>query len=162
MLESVLMTDTHLAPAVDSGLASRWYEGWLEAWNSHDPERVRPLVTEDFGLVTPTSGVMGWEVNGVEDLVKYVAFVVGAYPDLIWTRTGPPMFALGEARVSFTWKGTGTFSGRMDPPGIDGTGLPFAFTGVEVFDFRGDKACALDVSYDLQGLMRQVLPKRRS
>jgi hypothetical protein len=154
------MTNVQPTGAVDPGLALSWYEGWLDAWNSHEPERVRPLVTDDFQLTTPTSAVMGWEVSGVDALVTYVAFVVTAYPDLIWSRTGPPMFALSEPRVSFSWRGTGTFSGRMDPPGIDGTGRPFAFTGVEVFDFRSKRACALDVAYDLQGLMRQVLPKR--
>lgn len=145
---------------VDAATAMSWYEGWLEAWNSHDPEKVRPLVTDDFALTTPTSTTFGWSVAGINALCEYVGFVVGAYPDLSWERTGPPMFAEQEPRVSFTWRGTGTFSGRMDPPGIDGTGLPFSFTGVEVFDFRGDRACALDVAYDLQGLMRQVLPRR--
>ena len=39
---------------------------------------------------------------------------------------------------------------------MPGTGLPFAFSGLEVFDFRGDRACALNASYDLLGLMRQI------
>ncbi|WP_354698518.1 hypothetical protein DSM112329_04200 [Paraconexibacter sp. AEG42_29] len=144
---------------VQRAVAERWYRGWLDAWNSHDPERVRPLITDDFALTTPTSTVMGWDVAGVEATRDYMAFVVGAYPDLVWEQVGPALYADDAPRVAFTWRGTGTFSGRMDPPGIDGTGRPFVFTGVEVFDFRGEQACALDVAYDLQGLMRQVLPK---
>jgi hypothetical protein len=153
------MSTAERAGGVDRDVATHWYQGWLDAWNSHDPEQVRPLITEDFALTTPTSTVMGWEVSGADATRDYMAFVVGAYPDLIWAQTGQPLFADDAPRVAFTWRGTGTFSGRMDPPGIDGTGLPFAFTGVEVFDFRGDRACALDVAYDLQGLMRQVLRK---
>jgi SnoaL-like protein len=149
------------SPSVHPELAIAWYDRWLDAWNSHDPERVRPLITEDLVLTTPTSLVMNWDVRGVEDVVRYMAFVVGAYPDLVWERTGPPMYALDAPRVGFTWRGSGTFSGRLDPPGIQGTGLPFAFTGVEVFDFRAERPSALEVSYDLQGLMRQVLPNRR-
>ncbi|WP_205697398.1 ester cyclase [Conexibacter sp. SYSU D00693] len=150
------------AAPVDLDRVSRWYQGWLDAWNAHDPDRIRPLVTDDFLLTTPTSAVNGWEVRGVEEACRYVAFVVGAYPDLVWEQTGPALLAPDVPRAAFTWRGTGTFSGRMDPPGIEGTGKPFAFTGVEVFDFRDDRACALDVAYDLQGLMRQVLPRRRS
>jgi hypothetical protein len=149
--------EAHHPPVVRS--ASAWYDRWVAAWNSHDPEQVRPLVTEDFVLLSPTSTQMGWEVHGVDALVRYVRFVIGAYPDLTWRQTGAAMHALDVPRVAFTWRGTGTFTGRMDPPGIDGTGLPFAFTGVEIFDFRDDLACALEVAYDLQGLMRQVLPR---
>jgi hypothetical protein len=38
---------------VDRDTATRWYQGRLDAWNSHDPEQIRPLVTEDFALDTP-------------------------------------------------------------------------------------------------------------
>jgi hypothetical protein len=64
---------------------------------------------------------MKWDVRGIEDTLKYVTFVVRAYPDLLWERTGPPLFADDQPRVAFCWRGTGTFSGRLDPPGIDGT-----------------------------------------
>jgi hypothetical protein len=72
------------------------------------------------------------------------------YPDLVWEMTGPPMFASNAPRAAFH------FLGRMDPPGIDGNGSPFAFTGVEVFEFRDERACHLDVSYDLLGLLKQT------
>lgn len=150
---------TEQSAGVDREFTTRWYEGWLDAWNSHDPGRVRPLITDDFALTTPTSTVMDWTVRGIEDTCRSVAFVVRAYPDLVWQQVGPALFADTQPSVAFRWRGAGTFSGRMDPPGIEGTGRPFVFTGVEVFDFRADRACALDVSYDLQGLMRQVLPK---
>lgn len=152
---------TQQATTVDDEVANDWYRRWVEAWNSHDTAQIAPLVTDDFRLTTPTSAVMGWDVEGPEAAQRYMAFVVGAYPDLVWERTGPGLFARDAPRVAFTWRGTGTFTGRMDPPGIDGTGRSFAFTGVEVFDFRDDRPCALDVSYDLQGLMRQVLERRR-
>lgn len=46
--------------------------------------------------------------------------------------------------------------GVVGPPGIPGTGKPFTFTGLEVFDFRGDRACYLYACYDLVGLMKQI------
>jgi len=98
----------------------------------------------------------GGPVTGPGACADYLRYVLGMYPDLVWERTGPPMLSASGDRASFTWVGRGHFTGRMDPPGIDGTGQAFAFAGVEVFDFAGDRASALDVSYDLLGLLNQV------
>lgn len=76
----------------------------------------------------------------------YLRYAIGMYPDLVWERTGPAMLSTDGTRVAFSWRGSGHFTGRMDPPGIEGTGQAFAFTGVEVFDFQGDRTCHLDVS----------------
>ena len=66
------------------------------------------------------------------------------------------MFADDVMRAAYSWRGTGHFTGRLDPPGVDGTGREFAFSGLEVFDFRGDRACRLYATYDLLGLMKQI------
>jgi hypothetical protein len=66
------------------------------------------------------------------------------------------MYDLQNPIVGFPWTGTGTFSGRMDPPGIAGTDKSFEFSGVEVFTFRDDRACHLDASYDLLRMLRQA------
>jgi hypothetical protein len=95
-------------------------------------------------------------VRGPQDTTDYVRYVLAAYPDLIWEVVAPPMFADVELRAAFSWRGTGHFSGTLTPPGVPGTGLPFDFSGLEVFDFRGDRACRLTAHYDLLGLMRQI------
>ena len=82
--------------------------------------------------------------------------MLGAYPDLIWEVIAPPMFSDDVARAAFSWRGTGHFSGTLTPPGVPGTGRAFEFSGLEVFDFRGDRACRLNAHYDLLGLMRQI------
>lgn len=145
---------------VDHAAALTWYHGWLDAWNSHDPEQVRPLLTDDFVLESPTTRHTGWSVVGPDQTVDYVTYVLNAYPDLMWERMLPPMYADDEPRASFWWRGTGHFTGRLDPPGIDGTGRPFAFEGIEVFDFRSGRACRLRAGYDLHGLMKQILLRR--
>lgn len=144
------------ACAVDPDFAVRWYQSWIDAWNSHDPNQVRDIVTEDFILDSPTTRHTGWHVEGPQGACDYVRYVLTAYPDLIWEVTAPPLFTRDVARAAFNWRGTGTFSGRLDPPGVPGTGKPFEFAGLEVFDFRGDRACYLNASYDLLGLMRQI------
>jgi len=142
---------------LDRAFAVKWYaEGWIDCWNSNRPERVRDLLTEDFVLDSPTTRHTGWQVCGHQAPTDYICYVLSAYPDLKWDVTEPPMFSDHMARVAYTWRGTGHFSGRIDPPGIEGTGRAFEFAGHEVFDFRGDRACRLYATYDLLGLMKQI------
>ena len=142
---------------LDRAFAVKWYaEGWIDCWNSNHPERVRDILTEDFVLDSPTTRHTGWQVRGHQATMEYIRYVLTAYPDLQWEVTEPPMFSDRMARVAYTWRGTGHFSGRIDPPGIQGTGRAFEFAGHEVFDFRGDRACRLYATYDLLGLMKQI------
>ena len=144
------------ATSVDPGFATTWYEGWIEAWNDRKPRLIPSLVTEDFLLDSPTTRHTGWHVQGQAAAAGYLRYVVTAYPDLKWEVTAPPMFRRDLARVAFSWRGTGHFSGVLDPPGVPGTGRPFDFSGLEVFDFRDGRACYLTASYDLLGLMKQI------
>lgn len=151
------MTAAHAgATALDRRFAVSWYEGWIAAWNENRPELCRDLLTEDFVLDSPTTRHTKWHVQGQEAAGDYIRYVLAAYPDLAWEVTAPPMFADDVARAAFSWRGTGHFSGRLDPPGVEGTGRAFDFSGLEVFDFRGDRACRLYATYDLLGLMKQI------
>jgi len=136
--------------------AHDWYDRWLAAWSSGDPETIRPLITDDFVLESPTTRHTGWSVVGPDQTRDYLAYVFRAYPDIAWERTLPGMFSDDEPRAAFWWRGTGHFTGVLDPPGIAGTGRGFVFEGVEVFDFRGDRATRLRAAYDLHGLMKQI------
>jgi steroid delta-isomerase-like uncharacterized protein len=140
----------------DPDFAVRWYDGWIAAWNERRPEMIPGLVTEDFLLDSPTTRHTGWHVQGQAAAARYLRYVVAAYPDLRWEITAAPMFSADLARVAFSWRGTGHFSGVLDPPGVPGTGRPFDFSGLEVFDFRDGRACYLNASYDLLGLMKQI------
>ena len=148
-------TATEIEP-LGHDFASSWYQGWLDAWNSHDPRQVVPLITEDFILESPTTRHTGWVVQGHEATCDYLDYVMRAYPDLRWERMFEPMYAERDHRAAFYWRGWGTFSGTLTPPGIKGNGNSFEFSGVEVFDFRGHRACQLRAAYDLLGLMRQI------
>ena len=109
-------------PLLDRDMAVAWYDRWLEAWSSQDPDMVRSLVTDDFVLESPTTRHTGWRVVGPDRARDYLAYVFRAYPDIAWERTLPPMFADDEPRAAFWWRGWGTFTGVLDPPGIAGTG----------------------------------------
>jgi predicted ester cyclase len=141
---------------IDPQFAQDFYDRWLDAWNQDDHERVRAIVTEDFVLSSPTTRLIGMAVESDTAIRDYIAYVRGAYPDLIFTQAGAPLFSHDEPVVGYRWDGTGTFSGELAPPGIPGTGRAFDFTGTEVFTFRGDRACHLFAAYDLLRMMRQI------
>lgn len=143
------------APPVEQSVAQHFYDRWLDAWNQDDIDRVLTIVTDDFLLSSPTTRLTGIQVTSASAIRDYIGYIRGAYPDLFFEQTGAPMYDLRRPIVAFPWSGTGTFVGRMDPPGIDGTGRTFDFIGVEVFTFRGDRACRLDASYDLLRMLRQ-------
>ena len=141
---------------LDRDFAPAWYQKWIDAWNLNRPEMCHDILTEDFVLDSPTTRHTGLEVRGPEAAADYIRYVLRAYPDLKWEVTAPPMYSDDVARAAYSWRGTGHFSGRFDPPGVDGNGKAFEFSGLEVFDFRGDRACYLYATYDLIGLMKQI------
>jgi hypothetical protein len=66
------------------------------------------------------------------------------------------MFRLDVRQVAFSWRGSGHFSGVLQPPGLIGTGNAFSFEGLEIFSFRGPMACRLNAVYDLATLNKQT------
>ena len=36
------------AGVLDPNFAVTWYQRWIDAWNSHEPDRLKELVTDDF------------------------------------------------------------------------------------------------------------------
>lgn len=156
------MTDTtSTAPVAEAGsldlaFALDWYQRWLDAWNSHEPDRLKELVTDDFVLQTPTTLMTGERAHGPQGASDYMRFVVTSYPDLMWEMIAPPMFRLDVRQAAYTWRGTGHFTGVLEPGAIPGTGNAFRFEGLEVFSFRGERVCALNAVYDLATLNRQT------
>lgn len=141
---------------LDRDFATAWYQSWIDAWNNRDFDGVKTIVTHDFVLDSPTTRHTDWLVQGPDATSDYLRYVLTAYPDLVWEVTAPPMFRDDVRCAAFSWRGTGHFTGVLDPPGITGTGRAFAFSGLEVFHFRGDRACRLDAHYDLIGLTKQT------
>ena len=62
----------------------------------------------------------------------------------------------------FYWRGTGTFTGPLDPPGFAPTGARVAFEGFELLEFRDDRMCRLRIVYDMMDVSRQIgiVPRR--
>ena len=56
---------------LDRSFAVSWYEEWLDCWNSNRPELGREILTEDFGLDSPTTRHTGLRVQGHQATMEY-------------------------------------------------------------------------------------------
>jgi hypothetical protein len=86
---------SRLVPVAETGdldrdFAVTWYQSWIDAWNSHDPERLRPLVTDDFVLSSPTTRHTRWDVTGSDGAVAYMRHFSGVLNPPGISGTGRP------------------------------------------------------------------------
>ncbi len=59
-------------------------------------------------------------------------------------------------RAGRRWQLTGTSDGLWDPPGLKPSGRKMDIEGVAIFEFRGEQACEVRMTFDVAGMMRQV------
>jgi steroid delta-isomerase-like uncharacterized protein len=127
--------------------------GWLDAWNSHDPDRVLNLLTEavearDDSWPTP--------MHGHAEVREFVEALWRAVPDMTFELLTGPYVIPDEPRASFHWRGTGTFTGRMDPPGFAPTGRRWEIDGADFHEYRDGRISKLRVVFDLMSVSRQL------
>jgi hypothetical protein len=142
--------------ALDREFASRYYEGWVEAWNAHRAQIGFDPLTEDFVLDSPIPGTVRGSCAGRRVAAGYIRHAGEAYPDLVWEVSGPSMFSDDLAPAAFSWRGSGHVTGRTGSAGIDGAGWVFEFSGLEVFGFRGERGCYRYGTGDVLGLIKQI------
>jgi steroid delta-isomerase-like uncharacterized protein len=128
------------AAGLDSGLAAKW----IAAWNSHDPEKMLPLFTDD---VTYEYVAFGEVSHGKAEVRKFALAEFEGIPDL--------ELKLVRANIqgehgTIEW----TFSGTDKD--VFKTGKKFSVRGVSVIDLRGGKILRNLDFYDAATIMRQV------
>jgi steroid delta-isomerase-like uncharacterized protein len=153
------------APPAPAELDHRWLgdfvHRWEEAWNSHEPERVLGLMTEDIvydDSAWPTTMV------GHADVRAFVDSTWRAFPDLRFEWIDGPYIVPGQMKASFWWRGTGTFTGPLDPPGFAPTGDHIEFEGADFHEYRDGRVARLRIVFDMMDIARQLgtLPKAGS
>lgn len=149
------------APAVfDEQFVHSFIERWGEAWNSHDPEGVVALCTEDVVLSDPA---LAEPVHGREAVRKYLEEVWRAFPDLAIATPEAPFVDVGRQRAALPWRITGTMLGP-DPSGFAPTGGRADVPGIDLYDFRDGLLARIRTTYDLMDWGRQMglVPARGS
>jgi steroid delta-isomerase-like uncharacterized protein len=134
---------------------------WETAWNSHDPDTLLGLMTEDIvyeDSAWPTT------MRGHADVRAFLDFAWRAFPDIRFETVEGPYITPGQPKAAFYWRGTGTHTGPMDPPGFAPTGRRIEFNGADFHEYRDGQVCRLRIVFDAMDVGRQIgtLPKAGS
>lgn len=134
---------------------------WRDAWNTHEVEPVLDLMTED---VIYLDSAWHRPMHGHDDVREFLEVSWRAFPDMVFDMVGDPYLHPHKAGAVFHWRGTGTHTGDLDPPGIGPTGRPVDCQGTDLQEYRDGRISRVWMLWDMADVMRQlrVLPKRNS
>ncbi len=119
-------------------------EKWVAAWNSHDPDKMLPVFTDDVFYEDVAYGEVS---HGHAEFRKFAADEFEGVPDLELKLIRASV-QNGHGTIEWSFSGT--------DKGIYKTGKKFTVRGVSVIDVRDGKiARSLDF-YDSGTIMRQV------
>jgi steroid delta-isomerase-like uncharacterized protein len=146
---------------LDQAWVGEFAQRWGAAWNSHEPARLLELMTEDIvydDSAWPTT------MRGHDDVRTFLDSVWRAFPDLEFEWVDGPYILPGQPKAAFYWKGGGTHTGRLDPPGFAPTGKRIEFEGADFHEYRDGRVCRLRIVFDMVDVGRQLgtLPKAGS
>jgi steroid delta-isomerase-like uncharacterized protein len=119
-------------------------EQWIAAWNSHNPDQMLALFTDDVMYEDVAFGEVS---HGKAELRKFASEEFEGVPDL---RLKLLQAHIQGAHGTIEW----TFSGT--DKGVFKTGKKFSVRGVSVLDLKNGKIFRNLDFYDTATLMRQV------
>jgi steroid delta-isomerase-like uncharacterized protein len=119
-------------------------EKWVAAWNSHSPDKMLPLFTDD---VLYEDVAFGEVSHGSAELRKFAASEFDGVPDLELKLVRADIHN-GHGTIEWTFAGT--------DKGVFKTGKKFSVRGVSVIDVRDGKISRSLDFYDVATIMRQV------
>jgi steroid delta-isomerase-like uncharacterized protein len=126
---------------------------WLEAWNSHEADRLLALMTDDIEYRDDS-----WHktMRGHTDVREFLEATWRATPDMTFELLAGPYVIPGEPRAAFHWRGWGTHTGLLDPPGFAPTGRRWELDGVDFHEYRDERVCKLRIAFDMMSASRQL------
>ena len=138
---------------VTPAFAQEFTEKYIAAWNSHQPDRLLALMTED-ALYEDS----GWPqpMRGKTAIQQFLNATWQAVPDLRIEITDGPMVDARKPMAATFWRATATQTGYWNPPGLDATGRSLSFEGAGLIEFRDNMLSRARVVYDVAEVMRQL------
>lgn len=119
-------------------------EKWIAAWNSHSPDKMIPLFTDEIFYEDVAFGEVS---HGGAELRKFAASEFEGVPDLELKLLRANIHG-GHGTIEWIFSGT--------DKGVFNTGKKFSVRGVSVIDVRDGKISRNLDFYDTATLMRQV------
>jgi len=149
------------AGRLDEAWVADFAARYLAAWNTHDADALLALMTED---VVYDDSAWPQTMRGHADVRTFLEHAWRAMPDLTFELLDGPFLALAEPKLAARWRGTGTLTGPMDPPGFAPTGGRIEFTGFDLHEYRDGRICRLVIQFDTAVPARQIgaLPQQGS
>ena len=131
---------------------------WEAAWNSHEPERLLELMTED---VVYDDSAWPRTMRGHADAREFLEFTWRAFPDLRFEMSDGPYGRPRAAEGGFPLDGARHAQGPLDPPGSAQTGKQVEFEGADFHEYRDGRVCRLRIVFDMMDVTRQLglMPK---
>jgi steroid delta-isomerase-like uncharacterized protein len=154
----VAQTGVAQSQELDQAWVEEFSKRWEAAWNSHDPERLLELMTDDIVYDDSAWPMM---MRGHGAVRQFLEFAWRAFPDLRFEMADGPYLVSGEPKAAFYWKGSATHTGPIDPPGFAPTGKHIEFEGADFHKYRDGRVCRLRIVFDMMEVGRQIgtLPK---
>jgi steroid delta-isomerase-like uncharacterized protein len=138
---------------VDAAWVAGFAQEWLAAWNSHEPDRLLALMTDDIvyeDTAWPTT------MRGHADVRAFLDHAWRGMPDLRFEVRAGPFVHPQEPRAASWWNASGTHTGPLDPPGLAPTGKALAFDGADFHEYRDGKVARLRIVFDMGAVIRQL------
>ncbi len=120
----------------------------VEAWNSHDLERVVPFYAPDY---VGEDVAQSAQQEGREGIRQTLTRYWSAFPDLHFTLDE---LIVQDDRVALVWTSRGTHQGRL--MNIPPTGRLLTMRGVSVLRLAGDRVHHALYIWDVAGLLRGI------
>ena len=126
---------------------------WVDAWNSHQVDRVLELMTDD---VEYHDDAWPRAMHGYADVRELFESTWRGIPDMTFELVAGPYVIPGEPRAAFHWRASGTHTGVLDPPGFAPTGRRWEVEGVDFHEYRDGRVSRLRISFDMMTVARQL------
>ncbi len=147
ILLAALVLPAIAAPSKDkstSGPGTAFADKWIAAWNSHDPDKMLPLFTDDVFYEDVAFGEVS---HGSAELRKFFLSEIEGVPDLELKLERASIHG-DHGTIEWTFSGT--------DKGVYKTGKKFSVRGISVIEVRGGKISRNVDYYDAATIMRQV------
>jgi predicted ester cyclase len=139
---------------ITEDFARRFGPDFVDAWNSHDPERLVALADAHVRWEDPS--IDGGSLEGHARMRTWLEQMWRAMPDLTFALDGETHLALGSRSVMLAWTGHATMTGPLVPPGFAPTSRPVRMSGVDTLWFRDGRLVRVRSHSDLMDLARQI------
>jgi steroid delta-isomerase-like uncharacterized protein len=146
-------TTTTETGRLDEAWIEDFGQRYLDAWNSHDPDRVLATMNEDIvydDSAWPTT------MRGHGDVREFLEHTWRAMPDLEFEVLGGPFLAISEPKATAYWRATATLAGPIDPPGFAPTNQRVTLEGFDYHEYRDGKISRLVIVFDPLDMARQI------